>query len=118
MLFKSFLSSEDLIQRRKIYTSTKALFFLGTPHRGSDWALWGEIATGLAGIIFDTNSALIKHLEVNGETLMQLEDDFDTLLHKRTFLTKTFKEGRNFKPLPLLRSKVCLGLLKTFSCGD
>ena len=118
MLFKSFLSSEDLIQRRKVYTSTKALFFLGTPHRGSNWARWGEIATSLAGIIFDTNPALIKHLKVNGEPLMQLEDDFGTLLHKRTFLTKTFKEGRDYKSLPFLKYKVCLGLLKTSSRGD
>lgn len=118
MLFDSFLSTEEVIQRQKVYKSTKALFFLGTPHRGSSWAAWGEIATGLAGTIFDTNSALIKHLEVNGEALMQLEKNFGTLIHKRTFLTKTFKEGRNYKPLPLLKSKVCLGLLKTFSRGD
>ena len=118
MLFESFLSAEELIQRQKVYVSTKALFFLGTPHRGSNWASWGEIATGLASTIFDTNPALIKHLEVNGEALMQLEKNFGILIHKRSFLTKTFKEGRNFKALPLLKSKVFLGSLKTFSRRD
>ena len=118
MLFRSFLSADENIQKHKVYVSTKALFFLGTPHRGSNWASWGEIATGLAGTIFDTNPGLVKHLEVNGEALMQLEKNFRILLYKRTFLTKTFSEGRNFKPHLFLRSKVCLGLLKKFSRGD
>lgn len=69
MLF-DFDRSEALPRRREVYLSTRALFFLGTLHRGSDWTGWGKIARSLAGAIFDTNLSLIKQLRVNGETLM------------------------------------------------
>ena len=98
--------SEALAHRRKIYLSTKALFFLGTPHRGSDWAGWGEIARKLAGVIFSTNSSSIRHLKVNAEPLMQLEKNFGSLVYRRTFLVYTFIEAKGFKPVPLLDFKV------------
>ena len=100
--------SEALPQRRKVYLSTRALFFLGTPHRGSDWSGWGEIARTIAGVIFDTNPSLIKHLKVNGEPLMQLEKHFGSLVFRRTFWVYTFTEAKGFKPLPFLNSKVTL----------
>lgn len=107
MLFEAE-RAEALPQRRKVYLSTRALFFLGTPHRGSDWAIWGEIARVLAGVVFDTNSSSIKSLKVNGEPLMQLEKNFGLLIYRRTFSIYTFTEAKGFKPLPLLRSKVSL----------
>lgn len=78
MLFRASLS-EAIPARRQIYTSTKALLFLGTPHRGTDWAGWGEIATAVAKLFFDTNSASIKHLKVNGDALVQLQSNFENL---------------------------------------
>ena len=98
--------SKAFPDRQKVYQSTKALFFLGTPHKGSDWAGWGEIARGLASVIFDTNPSLIKHLKVNGEPLMQLEKNFEPLIYLRTFWIYTFTEAKVYKPLPLLNSKV------------
>lgn len=105
MLF-DFDRSEALPRRREVYLSTRALFFLGTLHRGSDWTAWGKIARGLAGVMFDTNLSLIKQLRVNGETLMQLEKHFGSLIYRRTFLVYTFIEAQGFKPLPFLNSKV------------
>ena len=98
--------SEALPQRRNVYLSTRALFFLGTPHRGSDWAEWGEIARKLAGVMFSTNPSSIRHLKVNGEPLMQLERNFGSLVYRRTFWVYTFIEAKSFKPGPLLDSKV------------
>lgn len=92
--------------RKEIYESTKALFFLGTPHRGSDWAQWGEIARVLVNVIFDTNSQLIKDLEVYGRRLTELQDHFVNLLYHRTFYVYTFTEAQDFKPYLLLKSKV------------
>lgn len=93
-------------ERQNVYKSTKALFFLGTPHTGSDWAVWGEIASGLASVIFDTNSRELKHLKDHGEALMQLEINFEHLIGERTFSIYTFNEAKGYKPLPLLKSKV------------
>ena len=95
-------------ERCKVYSSTKALFFLGTPHSGSDWAQWGEIARSIAALIFDTNPSSIKHLEVNGESLMQLQNNFDKLIWLRTFWIYTFIEAEGFKPVPFLNAKVGL----------
>ena len=97
---------EALPQRRKVYSSTRALFFLGTPHRGSDFAGWGEIARKVAGVMFSTNPSSIRHLKVNGEPLMQLEKNFEPLIYRRTFWVYTFIEAKGFKPVPLLDSKV------------
>ena len=104
--------SEVFPDRRKLYSSTNALFFLGTPHRGSEWAEWGVIARGLGGVIFDTNSSSFKHLTVNNESLMQLEKHFDDLVYRRTFWIKTFTEAKGFKPLPFLNSKVGLSQIR------
>ena len=98
--------SEAHPQRLQIYSATRALFFLGTPHRGSDWAGWGEIARGLASVVFDTNKSSIKHLQVNGESLMQLEKNFGLLVYRRTFSVYTFTEAKSFMSLPFLNSKV------------
>ena len=114
MLFEAE-RAEAQPQRRKVYLSTRALFFLGTPHRGSDWAGWGEIASGLAGVVFDTNPSSIKQLEVNGEPLMQLEKNFGLLVYRRTFSIYTFTEAKGYKPLPLLRSKVRLDYQNLYS---
>lgn len=100
--------SQAFRERLEIYSSTKDLLFLGTPHRGSEYAGWGEIARCLAGVVFDTNSSLLKHLKVHNESLMQLEKHFDDLIYRRDFWIKTFIEAKGYKPLPLLTSKVCL----------
>lgn len=111
MLFEAE-RSKAFPERQKVYKSTKALFFLGTPHTGSDWAGWGAIASGLASVIFDTNSTELKHLKVNGELLIQLEKNFEPLIGERTFWIYTFNEAKGYKPLPLLKSKVGRCLIK------
>ena len=98
--------SEAHLQNRKVYLATTALFFLGTPHRGSSYAGWGEIARGLTSIFFDTNPSLIINLKAYNEHLMQLQDNFGLLLFRRTFWVYTFIEAKGFKPLPFLKSKV------------
>ena len=107
MLFEAE-RSEGIPQRRNVYLSTKALFFLGTPHRGSTWAGWGEIARGVAHIVFDTNPSIIKQLMVDAESLVQLEENFGLLVFRRTFWIYTFTEAQGFKPFPFLNSKVSL----------
>ena len=97
--------SEAFPERRNVYLSTKALFFLATPHRGSNWAGWAEIARTIGGVVFDTNHSLIKQLKVDGESLMQLERHFGDLVYRRTFWVYTFTEAKGFKPLPFLHSK-------------
>ena len=49
----------------KIFGSTRAIFFFGTPHRGSkDWASFGEGNTKVAGVLLgiDTNDQILHAL--------------------------------------------------------
>ena len=114
MLFEAD-RAEEFPNKRQVYFSTKALFFLGTPHRGSNLAGWCEIARGLANVVFDTNSSLIKDLKVHGQPLMQLQRNFDLLVYRRTFYAYTFIETGHFKPYPFLKSKVCLYQVNAFN---
>ena len=107
MLFEAD-RSEAFPERSAIYSSTKALFFLGTPHRGSSWAAWGDIARGIASVVFDTNSFLVKDLEINGQAFVQLEKNFGLLIYRRTFYIYTYIKAQGFKPIPLLNSKARL----------
>jgi uncharacterized membrane protein len=104
--------SEAFPDRQKIYEWTRAIFFFGTPHQGSNFAAWAEIARGFAKVIFDTNSKSVKQLKVHSESLVQLQKHFDALIYKRTFWIYTFTEAQGYRPVPLLNSKVELDPLR------
>jgi hypothetical protein len=55
--------------------------FAGTPHRGSDKAKWGKIATNIATIVLkDNSSALVGALSRGSETLERLQNDFTRVI--------------------------------------
>jgi hypothetical protein len=60
------------------------VMFLGTPHRGSDAASWGLLASNIAAAALqDTNSALLTSLEVDSQILDLIQDDFLKILHTK-----------------------------------
>lgn len=106
VLFASKLA-EGRRELLDIYNSTKALLFLGTPHRGSDYAAWGKIAERIASVaLFDTNARNLEHLSVNGEHLAQLAQNFEGLLYHRTFSIYSYQEAKGYKGVKLLNDKV------------
>lgn len=53
------------------------IVFLGTPHRGSSLADWGQLAKNIANIaLIDTNERIIKNLEVDSEVLNNIHENF------------------------------------------
>lgn len=99
--------SEGKPEFKLIEQNTKAIFFLGTPHRGSPYASLGKIAETIASAAcFDTNGKTIGHLEVHGEQLMQLEKDFGRLVAHQTFLIHNFQEAQGFKGIKGLNGRV------------
>jgi hypothetical protein len=49
---------------------TKLVVFLGTPHRGSAYAGWGQVASNLARLALqDSNKKIPETLEVNNRVL-------------------------------------------------
>ena len=114
MLLDSFSSHAE--ERRKVHKSTELLFFLGTPHRASNRAAWGDMATDLAVTSFTTDPLLLQQL--NAHPLMRLQVEFGDLVYQRTFLTKTFTEARTSNSFLWWNAKVCLTMLKTSRRGD
>ena len=99
-------ASESEGERDKnIYLSTKAILFLGTPHRGGDGNLtdWGETARRIVSAIgFDTNHQNIRDLAIDSPMLEDCRERFFKLHNRRNFEICTFQEACGMKGTSLL----------------
>jgi hypothetical protein len=90
-------------RERNIYESTKAILFLGTPHRGGNYADWGEAARRIASAAgFDTGHQNIRDLAIDSPMLEDCRERFFNLYNRRRFEICTFQEGRGMKATSLL----------------
>jgi hypothetical protein len=89
-----------------IYKSTRAVLFFGTPHRGSSMATWGLIASRIASVMFDTNTAILKQIQVSSPELQNLRERFGGLLKKNVFQVRSFQEGLGMVGITGLNGKV------------
>src|SRR2546421_3277371 len=86
---------------------TKLIVFLGTPHRGSGYAEWGEIASNLARLaLYDSNKKIIETLEVNSEVLDNIHEEFKTIVHNSGIKIHSFQEARGIAGMKGLHNKV------------
>ena len=87
---------------------TKLVVFLGTPHRGSTYAGWGQIASNLARLALqDSNKKILKTLEVNGEVLDNIHEAFKTIVDEDRMEVHSFQEARGIAGVKGLSGKVC-----------
>ncbi|MCJ1231793.1 hypothetical protein MMC12_008472 [Toensbergia leucococca] len=68
---------------RRILECTKAIAFLGTPHRGSDLASWATIAGNMVKVVKPANTDILEVLKPSSEVLENLTQDFHTMLRYR-----------------------------------
>lgn len=66
---------------RSIFVSTYGIIFLGTPHNGSDIAIWGRVLQLMSDItiprrIFETQPTLLRALKRGNETLQGINSHF------------------------------------------
>ena len=86
---------------------TKLIVFLGTPHRGSSYAGWGEIAANLARLALeDSNKKMVRTLEVNDEVLDNIHEEFKTIVHESGIRIHSFQEARGISGMKGLHNKV------------
>ena len=86
---------------------TKLVIFLGTPHRGSAYADWGQIASNLAQLVFqDSNKKLLKTLEVNSEVLENIHEEFIKIVYNGRIKIHSFQESRPITGIKGLNGKV------------
>lgn len=86
---------------------TRLIVFLGTPHRGSAYAGWGEIASNIACVALqDSNKKVIETLEVNSEVLDNIHETFKTIVHRSDIRIHSFQEARGMSGMKGLHNKV------------
>jgi hypothetical protein len=84
-----------------------AIVFCGTPHRGSDYASWGSIASSiLSAFLQDSGKRLLSNLEVDDQVLDMIHSDFLRLLHGDKILIHSFQEGRGLSSVKGFSGKV------------
>jgi len=82
---------------RSVYVSTYGILFLGTPHHGSDVAVWGTYLERLSHAVMprkliDTAPQLVEALKVNSETLHNIDRQFAQIMAR--FHIYFFHEGK------------------------
>ncbi|KAK8078758.1 hypothetical protein PG994_002565 [Apiospora phragmitis] len=96
MLSLSQSSSDARV--KAVVKSTAAVVFLGTPHRGSQWAQLGEsVSKVVSSLGFDTSPNLLTALGLGASDLQRSQDAFSAIWNKYTFRVKTFQEGQGLK---------------------
>lgn len=80
-----------------IYQHTKAVLFLGTPHRGSHKEAFGDLLARAANLsLHQPNTQLLQSLRTDSHILEKQRDDFITI--SKNLLVRCVKEER---PTPL-----------------
>ena len=86
-------------------TRTKMIIFLGTPHRRSSSAEWGQIASNIAHFVL-RDSNLIKDLKVNSVLLDSINDAFETAMNQSQIRIHSFQEAQGMG-VKGFHNKVC-----------
>ncbi|KAH7115658.1 hypothetical protein EDB81DRAFT_669134 [Dactylonectria macrodidyma] len=86
---------KDAIFRSEVCRQrTKLIVFLGTPHRGSSYADWAQIASRLACLALQhSNQTITRALEVNSEVLDRIHEGFTDIAHASRIKVHSFQEG-------------------------
>ncbi|MCJ1321376.1 hypothetical protein MMC15_006720 [Xylographa vitiligo] len=99
--------SDEEERLRDIASSTHAIVFLGTPHRGSGYASLGNVVQNIVAIVgFDTNDKHIQALQFDGSELERSREDFTKLWRRDGFQVRTFQESLGMKGIRGLNEKV------------
>ncbi|MCJ1431234.1 hypothetical protein MMC27_000585 [Xylographa pallens] len=100
-------ASDEEERLRDIASSTHAIIFLGTPHRGSGYASLGNIVQNIVAIVgFDTNDKHIEALKFDGSELERSREEFTKQWRKAGFQVRTFQESLGIKGVRGLNEKV------------
>ncbi|KAA6415096.1 MAG: hypothetical protein FRX48_01848 [Lasallia pustulata] len=98
----------DQVHYKNILDSTTAVFFLGTPHGGSDSTALAKPLVDIARIVFPRvlgtfRKDLVASLERNGPELLELSGQFRSIVDKENIHVFSFVEQDRH---PLLSSRV------------
>ncbi|KAL9626840.1 MAG: hypothetical protein Q9204_007002, partial [Flavoplaca sp. TL-2023a] len=99
LLCRAATDADSLVH--DIYSSTEAILFLGTPHRGSSKAEIAEVVRKIISVSgFDTSDQNIRALQINSFELEYIHENFMRLYER---------QGRHFKVLTFQEAKGVVG---------
>ncbi|KAL0260218.1 hypothetical protein SLS55_003902 [Diplodia seriata] len=76
----------------EVFTSTRGIFFLGTPHQGSKTAEWAKVITNVVSIARSTATQYLDVLKHNSNDLLELSQAFESLTRDGTIELRSFYE--------------------------
>ena len=107
------------IRFKTVYTSVKAIFFFGTPHRGGSYVNLGLTVRKLAACAgFDTNDVLLRNLKFDSSVAKLLREEFAKMLDERRPKVFTFQEAVGLSGFGPLYGKVCLAVILYFRSNE
>lgn len=90
-----------------LVNSTRAVLFLGTPHRGSSYASFGETLRRVASAVgFDTNDANLRVLHLGAPELQLAQEEFLKIWRQKNLIVRTFQESSGIAGVKGLTEKV------------
>lgn len=106
------LCSQAIRRSEIVCLRTRLIVFLGTPHRGSGSADWGEMALNLSRLALqDSHKGIVKTLKVDSEVLDNIHGEFVKVAIARGIRIHSFQEGRGMSGVRGLHGKVRFRLL-------
>ncbi|CAG8117209.1 unnamed protein product [Penicillium olsonii] len=84
-----------------VFKSTKAIIFMGTPHKGSWMASWAKIPAATLGLVKSTNQSLFAVLHSESQFLESLQIEFLALIRQLREAGRGLEVTCFFEELPL-----------------
>jgi hypothetical protein len=86
---------------RNIFSCTKGIIFMGTPHKGSWMADWAKISAGALGLVKSTNKSLLEILRMDNQLLEAIQVDFWSMIRELRENGRCLEVTCFFEELPL-----------------
>ncbi|RGP81157.1 kinesin light [Fusarium longipes] len=87
--------------RQDLFTDTKGVVFMGTPHKGSWMADWSRIPAVALGLVKSTNRSLLEVLETNNQYLESIHGRFLSMMREQREAGTQLEVACFFEELPL-----------------
>lgn len=98
-----------------ISTFTYAVFFMAVPHRGSNYAGFGKIASNIVGLVtFQQKNSFLQSVSIDSDYNKELNSKFEPLLKLYKFYT--WMEGREVPDVGLVSILSFYLWLKLIAC--
>ncbi|KAL5000887.1 hypothetical protein BDV10DRAFT_199813 [Aspergillus recurvatus] len=91
---EALVQANQNLEYHDVITHTKAILFLGTPHRGSNFSRWGKTVAGLLSPL-SSNSSILGELTYDSLSLQDLHDNFTKAVKNVQSITNFYEQRKS-----------------------